>query len=222
LDEGYKNVNLDQLMQGWRFVVYGLLLKYVLAEMVMRYWLPPEGIEMTTFLEHANNAISYTLYLYFDFAGYSLLAMGLGYMFGIQVPQNFDFPFLSVNPREFWQRWHITLGDWLRDYFFRPIYKWLSGFKSLGQFTLAKQNVSLFCTFLLMGLWNGSEWHFILSGATFGLYSTIHNTYVYHCKKSQKDIIFGNANGWVVKGISMLLMNICVIFAIYLFSGRLK
>ena len=63
----------------------------------------------------------YTAYLYFDFAGYSLMAIGLGRMMGVELPKNFDKPWLTQNAPEFWKRWHISLGDWLRDYFFRPI-----------------------------------------------------------------------------------------------------
>jgi membrane protein involved in D-alanine export len=221
MDEGYQHLNFKNLMVGWRFLIYGVLLKYVSAELVLRYWLPPQEAEMRSVLEHVNCAFSYSLYLYFDFAGYSLLAMGFGYMLGITVPENFNMPFLSVNPKEFWTRWHITLGNWLRDYFFRPGYKWLSGYKSLHQFALLKQNVALFCTFLLMGMWNGLTVNFVASGAVFGFYSVVHNTYVFQSKKKSKDVFFGNMPDWAKKGVSILLMNICAVFAIYVFSGRL-
>lgn len=221
LQEGYQNLNANLCYEGWQNFSLGILQKYILAELVTRYWLQPEDT-VHGFFQHLNAACAYTTYLYFDFAGYSSLAVGVGNMLGIKVPQNFNFPFLAINPQDFWRRWHITLGDWLRDYFFRPIYKWLSGFKSLKNYSLSKQNAALFCTFLLMGCWNGISPHYIISGAVFGLYSVIHNTYTVECRRKDRDIVFGNAPAWLVKSISTAVMLIGVIFAIYIFSGRLK
>ncbi len=219
LEEGYRNLNSNLFAEGWQNIALGVLQKYVMAEIVTRYWLQPED-NVHSFLQHINAAFAYTAYLYFDFAGYSSLAVGFGNMLGIKVPHNFNHPYLAVNPQDFWRRWHITLGDWLRDYFFRPIYKWLSGFYSLKKYPLTKQNLSLFFTFALMGCWNGLQHNYIWSGSIFGLYSVIHNTYLIECKKKDNDILFGKLNPKWVQLISTLVMICAAVFAIYVFSGR--
>lgn len=219
LEEGYKNLNTTLFFDGWQNVALGVLQKYVLAEIVTRYWLQPED-NVHSLFQHINAAFAYTAYLYFDFAGYSSLAVGFGNMLGIKVPHNFNQPYLAINPQDFWHRWHITLGDWLRDYFFRPIYKWLSGFQSLKKYSLTKQNLSLFFTFALMGCWNGFEHNYIWSGVIFGLYSVIHNTYVIECKKKDRDIVFGKLSNNFVKIISIVIMVCMTVFALYVFSGR--
>ncbi|MFN0033097.1 MAG: MBOAT family O-acyltransferase [Flavobacteriales bacterium] len=219
LQNGYANLNAQLFRSGWESVVLGLLYKFVLAEIVSRYWLPElEGRHGLHYA--AADVYAYLLYLFFDFAGYSHLAIGLGKMLGINVPVNFNKPFLSVNPQDFWQRWHKSLGDWLRDYFFMPLYKFLSERKMLKAWPLLRQNVALFCTFLLMGCWNGFEKHYILSGAIFGLYSVVHNTYVVQCKKQKRDVMFGNLAPQTVKYISIFIMINLVAIAVYVFSGR--
>jgi membrane protein involved in D-alanine export len=219
LDEGYRNLNSTLFFEGWQNVTLGILQKFVLAEIVSRYWLQPED-QVYTFLQHINAAFAYTTFLYFDFAGYSSLAVGFGNMLGIKVPHNFNQPYLAQNPQDFWRRWHITLGDWLRDYFFKPIYKWLSGFRSLKKYPVSKQNAALFFTFVLMGCWNGFEHNYILSGVVFGLYSAIHNTYIMQCKKRDKDIVFGKINPNTTRILSISIMICAAVFAIYIFSGR--
>ena len=166
-----------------------------------------------------NMHIAIFFYLFFDFAGYSLLAIGAGNFIGIDVPINFNKPFLSVNPKEFWKRWHKSLGDWLNDYFFKPIFKDLT---SRGVFkSITRQNIALLLTFTLMGFWNGFELHFILSGILFGIYSVIHNYYVYRCKKTKRDVLFGSLSPTIVRFISIFMMFNAVTFAIYIFSGNL-
>ena len=219
LESGYMNLNRNQFLEGWNAFLLGVLQKYVLAAFVSKYWLDPIDSSSMELLTMLNNMFAYTSYLYFDFAGYSHLAMGLGYIVGIKVPDNFNQPYLSLNPQEFWKRWHITLGDWLRDYFFRPIYKELSSVKSLKSWPLAKQNASLFLTFGLMGCWNGFKSYYIVSGCLLGFYSVIHNSHNYYSKKYDKDI-FTKMPIWLYKTVSISLMIFFVSFALYIFSGR--
>ncbi|MBK7888692.1 MAG: hypothetical protein IPJ86_15835 [Bacteroidetes bacterium] len=168
----------------------------------------------------ASTMYAYYAYLFFDFAGYSCMAIGIGKMMGMQVPVNFTNPFLAVNPQDFWRRFHITLGAWLKDYFFTPLFLWLSRFKSLKKYSLAKQNFTLTMTFLLMGCWNGFKMNFILSGLLFGLYSAFHNWYLVTCKKRGKDIIFGQLNPTAVRILSIFIMIHLVAISLYIFSGR--
>ena len=218
MDQGWSRLNRDALLAGWEFMALGLLHKFVLAELVDRYWLSEcEGC--TAAWPMLKDMYGYTAYLYFDFAGYSLMAIGLGRMMGVELPKNFDKPWLTQNAPEFWKRWHISLGDWLRDYFFRPIYKSLSGVQRLRTWPLLRQNIALFSTFLLMGCWNGLQAHYIGSGSLFGLYSVVYNSYQHQRKKHGWDIWKG-VHPTVVKVLSIAIMIHLAVFALYIFSGR--
>jgi len=218
VDLGFSVINQENLVSGFNFLIRGLLYKYVIAYSIQTLVINHlDGLGYVTY--HLSYMYAYLGYLFFDFAGYSLLAMGLGYMLGIQVPYNFNNPFLALNPKEFWQRWHKTLGDWLNDFFFRPILKWLSQ-KNCAT-PIVRQNIALFATFSLMGCWNGFEFHYILSGMIFGLYSVIHNYYSMQCKKQRRDVIFGSLSAKWVKATSVFIMFNIVAFAIYIFSGNI-
>jgi alginate O-acetyltransferase complex protein AlgI len=121
-------------------------------------------------LAHWMALVAYPLQVFADFAGYSLMAIGLSRLFGIELPINFDFPFLSRSLPEFWRRWHITLNRWLFDYIFTPATTsrgWLR-----GRFSLA-----FMITFLASGLWHGANWTFVVWGALHGLGMVIHRSW---------------------------------------------
>lgn len=223
-DRFLKNINDETSFNGYRFleglqfILKGLVFKFVLAVLINDFWM--SFIVIENWVDHVHMAYVYTAYLFFDFAGYSALAVGYGKLLGIDVPINFDKPYLAVNPPDFWRRWHKSLGDWLRDYFFKPIYKELSSRDVLNSM-LQRQNLALFLTFFLMGCWNGFKLYYILSGALFGFYSMVYNTYLYNCKKKKKDIIFKNLNPFVVKGVSIFIMLNLACLAIYVFSGKI-
>ena len=101
-------------------------------------------------------AISYTLQIYFDFSGYSDMAIGLGKMFGFHFSENFNYPYISANVTEFWRRWHISLSTWFRDYVYIP----LGGNRT----TKWRWAANLFVVWLLTGIWHGANWTFILWG----------------------------------------------------------
>lgn len=196
--------------QAFCWLLLGLNQKYVLAEAVRRYWLPTG---LTGAKDWVSAFYSYPLYLYLDFAGYSAMAMGFSMLVGVTVPLNFDKPFLASDPQDFWRRFHISLGEWLRDYFFKPLYKLTARWPRLSP--LMRQNISLFLTFLLMGLWNGPRKQYILSGALFGLYSAAHNTFVY--RRKQKGIL--PAPTPLRLWLSRLLMLHLAALALLIFSG---
>jgi alginate O-acetyltransferase complex protein AlgI len=110
-------------------------------------------------------ALAYTLQIYFDFSGYSDMAVGLGLMFGIKLPINFDSPYRSTSIVDFWRRWHMTLSRFLRDYLYIPL-----GGNRHGEFNRYR---NLFITMLLGGLWHGAAWMFVIWGALHGLYLVI-------------------------------------------------
>jgi membrane protein involved in D-alanine export len=219
IQNGYSNIHSQNILKAWDELILGLLYKFVISVLIYRVILEQLPAEGGLFYYHLPYMYGYLLFLFFDFAGYSLLALSFARFIGIQLPRNFDKPFLTQNPKEFWKHWHISLGDWLNDYFFKPLFKY---FTTKKLFTgPQRQGLALFITFLLMGFWNGFEIHFILSGALFGLYSVIHNAYTIRCKKKNKDVIFGNANKQVVRIISIFVLFNLVAFAIYIFSGNL-
>jgi alginate O-acetyltransferase complex protein AlgI len=107
-------------------------------------------------------AVCFTLQIYYDFSGYSDMAIGLGKMFGFKFPENFNYPYISRSMREFWRRWHISLSTWLRDYLYFP----LGGSRKGASRTI----VNLLIVFLLCGLWHGANWTFIVWGLWHGTF----------------------------------------------------
>lgn len=215
---GYNNITLNRFHRGWYALMKGLLYKFILAEAIRRLILS-HLVDDGTIIYHLSYMYTYLFYLFFDFAGYSLLAISFGNFIGIDVPHNFDKPFLAVNPKEFWKKWHKSLGDWLGDYFFKPIFKDLTSRKIFN--SIQRQNIALFLTFTLMGFWNGFEVHYIVSGMLFGFYSVVHNYYIYRCKKAKKDVVFGRLPSVYIRIISIVIMFNAVAGAIYLFSGKI-
>jgi membrane protein involved in D-alanine export len=220
LKNGWQQLNSDAFLEGWHSFLKGFSFKYLLAEIIDRYWLGLFDAADPSMPAMINSMYAYYVYLFFDFAGYSHMALGLGKMMGMKVPVNFTNPFVARNPQEFWRSFHISLGDWLKDYFFSPLYLFFSRKKKLKAYPLLRQNLSLFLTFLLMGCWNGFSKNFILSGALFGLYSAVHNTYTVQCKKQGRDIIFSRLSETSTKIISIFILFNLVAFALYIFSGR--
>ncbi len=106
--------------------------------------------------------VAYTLQIYFDFSGYSDMAIGLGLMFGFRFPENFNFPYVSRSIQEFWRRWHMSLSTWFRDYLYIP----LGG----SRVSPLRTYLNLWVVFLLCGLWHGASWSFVVWGAYHGLF----------------------------------------------------
>jgi alginate O-acetyltransferase complex protein AlgI len=106
-------------------------------------------------------AFAYTLQIYFDFAGYSLMAIGLGRIIGFQLPQNFNYPYVAISITDFWRRWHISLSSWLRDYLYIP----LGGNRKGTAWTC----FNIVVVFTLCGLWHGAAWTYIAWGVFHGL-----------------------------------------------------
>lgn len=161
-DERRRFFHPDRFASGiWLFTV-GLFKKAVIADTLALF--ADNGFGMTGLGLAAGwiTAISYTLQIYFDFSGYSDMAVGLGRMFNVDIPFNFRSPYRSESISEFWRRWHITLGRALSTYVYKPL-----GGNRRG---LARTCLNLFLTFLGSGLWHGAAWTFVLWGALHGLF----------------------------------------------------
>ena len=113
--------------------------------------------------------LAYALQIYCDFSGYTDMAIGTAHLLGYRLAQNFNMPYLAVNPSDFWRRWHMSLSGWLRDYLFIP----LGG--SRGGEWRTRRNLML--TMTLGGLWHGASWTFIVWGVLHGLYLVVHRIY---------------------------------------------
>jgi alginate O-acetyltransferase complex protein AlgI len=116
--------------------------------------------------------VCFTLQIYFDFSGYSDMAIGLARMFGFRLRENFNMPYVAQSLTEFWQRWHISLTTWIRDYLYIPL-----GGNRVGEF---KTYRNLWICFLLSGLWHGASWNFVLWGAYNGLFLTLDRMFLKH------------------------------------------
>lgn len=112
--------------------------------------------------------ICYTLQIYFDFSGYSDMAIGLGKLFGFSFPENFNYPYISKSITEFWRRWHISLSTWFRDYIYIPLGGSRSGNRSLN----------LLIVFFITGLWHGASWNFILWGGMYGILLVLEKPFI--------------------------------------------
>jgi alginate O-acetyltransferase complex protein AlgI len=159
----HKNIAL-----GLTIFTLGLAKKVLIADNLSP-WVAPvfEHAGEITFIEAWVGALSYTFQLYFDFSGYSDMAIGLGLLFNIRLPINFNSPYKATSISDFWRRWHITLSNFLRDYLYIPL-----GGSRRGEI---RRYVNLLMTMLLGGLWHGAGWTFVLWGGLHGLYLCINH-----------------------------------------------
>jgi alginate O-acetyltransferase complex protein AlgI len=160
-------LQIQQLRYGLLTFSYGLISKVLIADSCGRW------VNMVFAIESPNSAsnalvgaLLFAVQIYMDFAGYTLMAMGLARCFGIKLSSNFEQPYLSSNITEFWRRWHITLSSWLKEYVYIPL-----GGNRKGAF---RQNINLMATMLIGGLWHGASWTFVVWGAIHGSLLIIH------------------------------------------------
>jgi alginate O-acetyltransferase complex protein AlgI len=160
-------VGLDDFAYGVRRFVVGLAKKVLVANIVAgpadRIFGTPAD-QLTAPLAWLGIAC-YTLQIYFDFSGYSDMAIGLGRMFGFRFPENFRWPYIAETVQEFWRRWHISLSTWFRDYLYVP----LGG----SRVTPVRMYVNLVTVFFLCGLWHGAKWNFVVWGLFHGTFLVI-------------------------------------------------
>ena len=173
---------LAQFTDGVKIFLIGLSKKILLANEMGNLW---DSIRGSGAQGGALGAwvgiIAYTFQIYFDFSGYSDMAIGLGKMFGFEFMKNFNYPYISKNITEFWRRWHISLGTWFREYVYIPL-----GGNRKG---LPRQILNLGVVWFLTGLWHGASWNFILWGVYFGVILTFEKMFLLKLLK--------NVPGWI-------------------------
>ena len=161
-DIDWRNIHLGMLLIG-----LGLLKKVALADSLAH--IANEGFSTATnplFHQAWMTSLAYTLQLYFDFSGYTDMAIGSALLCNIRLPENFHSPYKAVNIRDFWRRWHITLSRWLRDYLYIPL-----GGNRYGR---VRSHFALMITFILGGLWHGASWTFVIWGVLHGSAAALH------------------------------------------------
>jgi alginate O-acetyltransferase complex protein AlgI len=154
-------LDVEHLALGSSLLILGLFKKVVIADS-LGPWVAAvfDGTQAPCAVDAWFGSLAYTFQIYFDFSGYSDMALGLGRLFGVQVPINFDSPYRAVSLVDFWRRWHISLSFFLRDYLYIPL-----GGNRRGP---ARRHLNLMVTMVLGGLWHGAAWTFIVWGALHG------------------------------------------------------
>ena len=159
-----KNYTPEAKLSGFLIFCFGLAKKVIIANTLGMqadavFKLPIEQLDTAAAWV---GAIAYTFQIYFDFSGYSEMAIGLCKIMGFRIPENFNNPYISTSITDFWRRWHITLGSWMKNYLYIPL-----GGNKVSNVKLYR---NLFIVFLLSGLWHGASWNFVLWGAYHGLF----------------------------------------------------
>lgn len=158
IDE-YKTPNLEETVNGLKRISFGLGKVVILSNTMGSIWNEIYSSNVSA-LTAWLGIVCYSLYLYLNFSGYIDISLGVGKVFGIQLPENFDYPYVSSSISEFWRRWHISLSNWFRDYIYIP----------LGGNRTGNVYFNLFVVFLVTGIWHGASWNFILWGVYNGFW----------------------------------------------------
>lgn len=204
---------IELLKKGVWKLMTGALFNFVIGGLIWREWisvLPESG-----FLATLSYMYGYTFFLFFNFAGYSMMAVGASYILGIKVPDNFNMPFLSRDMKDFWSRWHISLSTWLRDY----VYTRFVAASLRGEWFKDRRTgsyIGYIITMLTMGLWHGLTPAYIIYGAYHGALMCVNDLLDTRCKpykKLKKKPIF--------EVLSVLITFHLFSFGLLIFSGRI-
>ena len=189
----------DQAAQGIRRFVVGLSKKVLLANQLGELCAAFRASEEKSVLFYWLYAIGFMLQIYFDFSGYSDMAVGLGNVFGLRFPENFNYPYISSSMTEFWRRWHMTLGGWFRDYVYIPL-----GGNRVGK---GRQLMNILTVWVLTGLWHGAAWNFALWGLMFAILLILEKLWLLRMLN-------------MCKGLSHLYVNFFVLLGFVLFDAE--
>jgi len=196
----------EQFLRGIHLFFYGLFKKVVIADGVVR---SVNSIFISSgqpsWIDIIAATLLFTIQIYCDFSGYTDMARGAAKIFGIDLMINFKLPYFSKNPREFWNRWHISLSTWLRDYLYIPL-----GGNRFGKINTYR---NLLTTMVLGGLWHGAAWNFVLWGFYHGLILSLHRAF--------NTVRSNSSLGWttVMNGLKMLVCIIAVAYGWLLFRA---
>ncbi len=204
------------LYDGINKIFLGFLYKYIIGYSINHYFIANIGtIANNHFQNHLFYMYGYSLYLFFDFAGYSAFAIGVSYIMGVKSPENFNKPFISRNIKDFWNRWHLSLSYWFRDYVYMRFIFWVTK-KKLIKNRNVSSNFGYILLFLLMGVWHGLAIQYILYGIYHAVIMVLYNTFEQFNKKHKW---WPNNRYTKIAAIVITFHFIC--FGFYIFSGHL-
>lgn len=209
----YRTIHFKNLEAGLKVFTLGLGSKVLLADRIGLLWnnIQTIGFESISTPLAWLGAVGYSLQLYFDFFGYSLMAIGVGKMIGFSLPDNFAHPYISKSVSEFWRRWHISLGRWFRDYVYIPLGGNRRGSKRLV--------LNLLIVWVLTGLWHGANWNFILWGLT--LFALVSLEKLFLNKYLNRSRVLARIYVLLVMPLSWMLFAISDLHEIRVYFGRM-
>lgn len=216
-----RKIDFEDVSDGISIFICGLCKKVLIANSVGELWTDIKTMDYSS-LPLATawlGIIAFTLQIYFDFSGYSDMAVGLGKMLGFHFPKNFDYPYNSKTVSEFWRRWHMTLGGWFKSYVYFPL-----GGSRNGK---AKTIRNLFIVWFLTGLWHGASWNFIIWGLYYGIILILEKFAFSSVIKKLPDFVtriytlLAVVIGWVIFEITSPVDELGFIGAMFGFSGSL-
>lgn len=192
-----REYNVNRFACGIRRFVYGLAKKVLIANLLGELCVDFRVAEETSVVFYWMYAIAFSLQIYFDFSGYSDMAIGLGKILGFDFMENFNYPFISKSITEFWRRWHISLGSWFRDYVYIP----LGGSKC----TQVKAYFNILVVWSLTGFWHGASWNFLIWGIYFAIILLVEKKFL--LKKLECNFLVGHIYVLIVAIISFVIFN---------------
>ena len=169
---GERKVTAQQFYQGIVWFIVGLAKKVLLANSIGALWETYQGlgIEKLSVVGTWLAILAYTFQIYFDFSGYSDMAIGLGKMFGFHFPRNFNYPYIATSITDFWRRWHISLTSWFREYLYIPM-----GGNRVGKIAWLR---NIFIVWFATGMWHGASWNFIMWGLYYAIILVIEKMFL--------------------------------------------
>lgn len=192
-----REITFKRIAYGIRRFCLGLGKKILIANLLGEYCAAFKAVDEKSVVFYWTYAIAVSLQIYFDFSGYSDMAIGLGSMLGFQFIENFNYPFISKSATEFWRRWHMSLGTWFRDYVYIP----LGG----SRCSTARLMFNIFVVWMLTGFWHGAEWNFVVWGLYFGILLMIEKSFL--LKWLEKYKVAGHAYILVLGIISFIIFD---------------
>ena len=197
LELKYRKIDVKQIQDGIELFILGLGSKVLIANNIGSFWTEVEGkgFEGIGTIVAWISILAFAFQIYFDFSGYSLMAIGLGKILGFNFPKNFNYPYISKSITEFWRRWHITLGSWFKEYVYIPL-----GGNRVGKLRIY---INLFIVWFLTGFWHGASYNFILWGLYFFVLISIEKAFLFKFLEKYKIIshiysIFFILLGWTI------------------------
>ena len=197
LELKYRKIDIKQIQDGIELFILGLGSKVLIANNIGAFWseIEGKGFDGIGTVIAWISVLAFAFQIYFDFSGYSLMAIGLGKILGFNFPRNFNYPYISKSITEFWRRWHITLGSWFKEYVYIPL-----GGNRVGKLRIY---INLFIVWFLTGFWHGASYNFILWGLYFFVLISIEKAFLFKFLEKYKIIshiysIFFILLGWTI------------------------